>query len=83
MVAITKSTSLTFLKDELDSTLSDAERHLEAWSQDHGRTDALEGCLEGLRQMAGMAEIASELPLQAPERAYLMPPCIIPCEPTV
>ena len=34
MVAMTNSTSLTFLKEEIDSTLAEAGRSLEAWAAD-------------------------------------------------
>ena len=32
MVAITNTTSLTFLKEEIDNSLNEAEKHLEAYA---------------------------------------------------
>ena len=61
MVAINNSTSLTFLKDELDSNLNGAERALEAWSEDHSRQEELTRCEVSFSQLRGIFQIL-ELP---------------------
>ena len=42
MVAITNTTSLTFLKEAIDSTLTEAETRLEAFSDDHALKEELD-----------------------------------------
>lgn len=61
MVAINSSTSLTFLKDELDSTLGKAEKSLESWSEGHGSEDALNECQNAFIQLKGIFSVL-ELP---------------------
>ncbi|PKM22158.1 MAG: hypothetical protein CVV10_05725 [Gammaproteobacteria bacterium HGW-Gammaproteobacteria-14] len=64
MVAITNSTSLTFLKEEIDSTLGEAERQLEAWVADPSRTSELSACGEAFHQLRGIFQVL-ELPAAA------------------
>lgn len=64
MVAITNTTSLTFLKDELDATLSQAESALEVFSEDTSRSGELKVCAEAFHQVRGICQIL-ELPAAA------------------
>lgn len=64
MVAITNTTSLTFLKDELDSTLSQAEAALEAFVDEPSRNAELQACSEAFRQVRGICQML-ELPAAA------------------
>lgn len=57
MVAITNTTSLTFLKDELDATLGQAEAALEAFSEDATRTRELGVCVEAFHQVRGICQM--------------------------
>lgn len=61
MVAMTSSTSLTFLKDEIDSTLADAARLLESWAADPAKKVELENCAELITQLHGIFQVL-ELP---------------------
>ncbi len=61
MVAITNTTSLTLLKDEIDATLSQAETSLEAWVEDQSRENALEECASAFHQIKGICQML-ELP---------------------
>ncbi|MFN3713032.1 MAG: hypothetical protein ACK4SX_05190 [Alcanivoracaceae bacterium] len=61
MVAMTNSTSLTFLKEEIDSTLGEAGRQLEAWVNTPANTVELEGCGEAFHQLRGIFQVL-ELP---------------------
>jgi hypothetical protein len=64
MVAITNTTSLTFLKDELDATLSQAESALEVFSEDTSRSGELKVCAEAFHQVRGICQML-ELPAAA------------------
>lgn len=64
MVAMTNSTSLTFLKEEIDSTLAEAGRSLEAWAADSSRTQELDVCAESFHQLRGIFQLL-ELPAAA------------------
>ncbi|MCH8542802.1 MAG: hypothetical protein LAT61_04455 [Alcanivorax sp.] len=57
MVAITNTTSLTFLKDELDTTLGQAEAALEAFSEDQARVKDLTVCGEAFHQVRGICQM--------------------------
>src|SRR5690606_23432954 len=57
-------TSLTFLKDELDATLSQAESALEVFSEDTSRSGELKVCAEAFHQVRGICQIL-ELPAAA------------------
>tara|TARA_R110002073_G_scaffold25832_1_gene85100 strand:- start:49576 stop:51270 length:1695 start_codon:yes stop_codon:yes gene_type:complete len=61
MVAITNTTSLTFLKEEIDSTLHEAEKHLEAYAADESLEDQLSLCVEAFHQLRGIFQVL-ELP---------------------
>lgn len=61
MVAITNTTSLTFLKDEIDSTLSETEKHLEAFVAGTEGVDRLKSCIEAFLQLRGIFQVL-ELP---------------------
>jgi hypothetical protein len=61
MVAMTNSTSLTFLKEEIDSTLGEAGRQLEAWVANPINTPDLEACAEAFQQLRGIFQVL-ELP---------------------
>jgi hypothetical protein len=61
MVAMTNSTSLTFLKEEIDSTLAEAGRYLEAWVADTSRIQDLDACAENFHQLRGIFQVL-ELP---------------------
>ena len=61
MVAMTSSTSLTFIKEEIDSTLVEVGRHLEAWAADASQTQELDACAEAFHQLRkGIAEMMPE-----------------------
>lgn len=64
MVAMTNSTSLTFLKEEIDSTLEEAGRSLEAWFSDHSHIQELDVCAEHFHQLRGIFQVL-ELPAAA------------------
>lgn len=61
MVAMTSSTSLTFIKEEIDSSLSEVGKHLESWVADRSRTGELEACAEAFHQLRGIFQVL-ELP---------------------
>ena len=61
MVAITNTTSLTFLKEEIDITLNEAEKHLEAYVSDSHSQERLESCLTAFQQLRGIFQML-ELP---------------------
>ena len=61
MVAITNTTSLTFLKEEIDVTLNEAEKHLEAYVADNKLDDHINACVEGFHQLRGIFQVL-ELP---------------------
>ena len=61
MVAMTSSTSLTFIKEEIDSTLGEVGKHLEAWVEDRSRLVELESCAEAFHQLRGIFQVL-ELP---------------------
>lgn len=55
MVAMTNTTSLTLLKDEIDVSLTEAEKHLEAWAGNPEQgSGSLDACVETLRQLRGI-----------------------------
>ncbi|EKF74905.1 hypothetical protein A11A3_06725 [Alcanivorax hongdengensis A-11-3] len=64
MVAITNTTSLTFLKEAIDATLTEAEASLEAFSDDHSRVEELTRCVDGFQQLRGICQVL-ELPAAA------------------
>ena len=64
MVAITNTTSLTFLKEAIDSTLTEAETRLEAFSDDHALKEELEHCATAFQQLRGICQVV-ELPAAA------------------
>ncbi len=64
MVAITNTTSLTFLKEALDATLTEAETQLETFSDDHSRQDELQHCAQAFQQLRGICQLV-ELPAAA------------------
>ena len=64
MVAITNTTSLTFLKEAIDTTLTEAENQLEAFSDDHSRQDELQHCAQAFQQLRGICQVV-ELPAAA------------------
>src|SRR5690554_433604 len=57
MVAMTNSTSLTFLKEEIDNILEEAGRSLEAWFADHTHIQELDVCAEQFRQLHGIFQV--------------------------
>lgn len=61
MVAITNTTSLTFLKDEIDSSLGEAEKHLEAFVADPSLDAQINACVETFHQLRGIFQML-ELP---------------------
>jgi hypothetical protein len=61
MVAMTSSTSLTFLKEEIDNTLSEASRQLEAWVAEPAKAAELAACAESFHQLRGIFQML-ELP---------------------
>lgn len=61
MVAITNTASLTFLKEEIDSTLHEAEKHLEAYAGDESLDEQLNLCVEAFHQLRGIFQVL-ELP---------------------
>lgn len=64
MVAITNTTSLTFLREEIDVELSQAEAALEAFVQDNNRTRELEQCTVSFSQLKGIFQVL-DLPAAA------------------
>lgn len=64
MVAITNTTSLTFLKDEIEATLSQAENALEAFADDKARDGELSKCSDSFHQIRGVFQML-ELPAAA------------------
>ncbi|WP_290518341.1 hypothetical protein [Alcanivorax sp.] len=64
MVAITNTTSLTFLKEAIDTTLTEAENQLEAFSDDRSRQDELQHCAQAFQQLRGICQVV-ELPAAA------------------
>lgn len=64
MVAITNTTSLTFLKEAIDTTLTEAETQLEAFSDDRSRQDELQHCAQAFQQLRGICQVV-ELPAAA------------------
>ena len=64
MVAITNTTSLTFLKEAIDATLTEAETRLEAFSDDPSRQEELARCAEDFQQLRGICQVV-ELPSAA------------------
>ena len=64
MVAITNTTSLTFLKEAIDATLTEAETSLEAFSDDPSRQEELARCAEDFQQLRGICQVV-ELPAAA------------------
>ena len=64
MVAITNTTSLTFLKDEIDATLSQAESTLEAFADDGADGKDLGKCAASFHQVRGVFQML-ELPAAA------------------
>ncbi|MGJ3257158.1 MAG: hypothetical protein ACFE0K_12650 [Alcanivorax sp.] len=64
MVAITNTTSLTFLKEAIDATLTEAENSLEAFSDDPSRQEELARCAEDFQQLRGICQVV-ELPAAA------------------
>jgi hypothetical protein len=61
MVAMTNSTSLTFIKEEIDSTLGEVGRHLEAWAAQPTHLQELDACAEAFHQLRGIFQVL-ELP---------------------
>ncbi|MDX1803164.1 MAG: hypothetical protein R3292_03730 [Alcanivorax sp.] len=57
MVAITNTTSLTFLKEAIDASLTEAEANLEAFSDDNSRLPELDRCIESFQQLRGICQI--------------------------
>ncbi len=64
MVAITNTTSLTFLKEAIDTTLTEAENQLETFSDDRSRQDELQHCAQAFQQLRGICQVV-ELPAAA------------------
>ena len=64
MVAITNTTSLTFLKEAIDSTLTEAENRLEVFSENHTLQDELTHIAESFQQLRGICQVV-ELPAAA------------------
>ena len=61
MVAITNTTSLTFLKEEIDNTLNEAEKHLEAYAANPSQDASINACVEAFHQLRGIFQVL-ELP---------------------
>ncbi|UWN48021.1 hypothetical protein ASALC70_00195 [Alcanivorax sp. ALC70] len=57
MVAITNTTSLTFLKEAIDTTLSEAEASLEAFAEDRGDAAVLDQCASAFHQLRGISQV--------------------------
>lgn len=57
MVAITNTTSLTFLKEAIDTTLSEAEASLEAFADDRGDATVLDQCSSAFHQLRGISQV--------------------------
>ncbi len=64
MVAITNTTSLTFLKEAIDSTLTEAENRLEVFSENHSLQEELGYIAESFQQLRGICQVV-ELPAAA------------------
>lgn len=64
MVAITNTTSLTFLKEAIDASLSEAETKLEAYADDRSSPEDLLQCAEAFQQLRGICQVV-ELPAAA------------------
>ena len=56
MVAITNTTSLTFLKESIDATLSEAEASLEAFAEERDEGTSLDRCGEAFHQLRGISQ---------------------------
>src|SRR5690606_39363546 len=61
MVAITNTTSLTFLKEEIDNSLNEAEKHLEAYAANPSLDASINACVEAFHQLRGIFQML-ELP---------------------
>ncbi|ASK33936.1 Hpt domain-containing protein [Alloalcanivorax mobilis] len=57
MVAITNTTSLTFLKDAIDTTLGEAEANVEAFAEDQAQPAVLDQCAESFHQLRGISQM--------------------------
>ena len=57
MVAITNTTSLTFLKESIDATLSEAEASLEAFAEERDEGASLDRCGEAFHQLRGISQM--------------------------
>ena len=57
MVAITNTTSLTFLKEAIDTTLSEAEASLEAFAEERGDAATLDQCAGAFHQLRGISQV--------------------------
>ena len=57
MVAITNTTSLTFLKESIDATLSEAEASLEAFAEERDEGTSLDRCGEAFHQLRGISQM--------------------------
>ena len=64
MVAITNTTSLTFLKEAIDSTLTEAENRLEVFSENHSLQEELTYIADSFQQLRGICQVV-ELPAAA------------------
>ena len=54
----------TFLKEAIDTTLTEAENQLEAFSDDRSRQDELQHCAQAFQQLRGICQVV-ELPAAA------------------
>lgn len=57
MVAITNTTSLTFLKEAIDATLNDAQASLEAFAAGREQDAGLDRCADAFHQLRGIAQM--------------------------
>src|SRR5690606_128551 len=57
MVAITNTTSLTFLKEAIDTTLGESESSLEAFAENQAEGAALERCIDAFEQLRGICQM--------------------------
>ena len=57
MVAISNSTSLTFLKEEIDGMLGEAERQLESWVDNPADKQPLQATAEVFHQLRGIFQV--------------------------
>ena len=57
MVAITNTTSLTFLKEAIDTTLGESESSLEAFAENQAEGAALERCIDAFQQLRGICQM--------------------------